>query len=165
MINLEEEKNLAISAQDTYDIISFALQEANDGNGFINSYVFERMLKILMIEVLYEDDRSEIQKKLSEDSILVVWNDLITEGYIDKLLEDYSSECDYVDGIASVWFEDYSNFKKSAAGIFSSVQTLAGNGLQDIMGQFSKMASNENANKIINIADKYGFNNDVPTSE
>ena len=59
MINLEIEKTLTFSAQDRYDIISFAMDAADD-NGFINSFVFERALYCYAFMMLRPERKDEL---------------------------------------------------------------------------------------------------------
>lgn len=61
MINLETEKSLALDAQERYDIISFAMDAADD-NGFINSFVFERALYCYAAIMLYPEYKEQLSE-------------------------------------------------------------------------------------------------------
>jgi hypothetical protein len=61
MINLETEKSLALNAQERYDIISLAMDAADD-NGFINSFIFERALYCYAAIILYPELREELSE-------------------------------------------------------------------------------------------------------
>ena len=66
MINLEIEKSLTLSAQDHYDIISFAIDAADD-NGFINSFVFERALYCYTFIILNPERKDELSPIAAEN--------------------------------------------------------------------------------------------------
>lgn len=68
MINLETEKSLALDAQERYDIISFAMDAADD-NGFINSFVFERALYCYTAIMLYPELKEDLSEKVASDLI------------------------------------------------------------------------------------------------
>lgn len=68
MINLETEKSLALDAQERYDIISFAMDAADD-NGFINSFVFERALYCYAAIMLYPEIAEELSEKVISNLI------------------------------------------------------------------------------------------------
>ena len=42
-INLDQEKDLQLTAQEVYDILDLAVQAADD-NGFVSEYVYERAI-------------------------------------------------------------------------------------------------------------------------
>ena len=58
-MNLEQEKNNVFMPQEVYEIISAAIDMADD-DGFINSYVFERALYVCAARTLYEDKKAQI---------------------------------------------------------------------------------------------------------
>lgn len=68
MINLEIEKSLALDAQERYDIISFAMDAADD-NGFINSFVFERALYCYAAIMLYPELKEDLSEKVASNLI------------------------------------------------------------------------------------------------
>ena len=68
MINLENEKSLALDAQERYDIIGFAMDAADD-NGFINSFVFERALYCFAAIVLYPEHKDKIVSHMQNSPI------------------------------------------------------------------------------------------------
>jgi hypothetical protein len=68
MINLETEKSLALDAQERYDIISFAMDAADD-NGFINSFVFERALYCYAAIMLYPEHKEELAELATSNLI------------------------------------------------------------------------------------------------
>ena len=69
MINLIFEHDSHLSSQDRYDIISFAMEAADD-NGFINSFVYERALYCYAAIMLYPERREEIGNLLSDSPIV-----------------------------------------------------------------------------------------------
>lgn len=127
MINLEIEKSLKITPQETYDIISKAIDLAND-EGFINQYVFERSLYIATLAVLDETARDSIADALAAgDSPLVIWSSLLEEGKIDSMIEDYAAEIEYIQTEASVWYDDYVTYAASPRGMIDSLEYLTSN--------------------------------------
>ena len=68
MINLENEKSLALDAQERYDVISFAMDAADD-NGFINSFIFERALYCYAAIMLYPEKKDILSQAVAADLI------------------------------------------------------------------------------------------------
>ena len=61
MINLAQEESYKLSAKDRYDILSFAIEAADDG-GFVSSFVFERAMYLYAAIILDEDRADDIIK-------------------------------------------------------------------------------------------------------
>lgn len=68
MINLDLEKTLALDAQERYDVISFAVDAADD-NGFINSFILERALYVYAAIMLYPEKKDEVSSLIVNNLI------------------------------------------------------------------------------------------------
>ena len=151
-INLEKEKNFALSAADRYDIISFAIEAADD-SGFLNSFVFERALYCYAALMLMEDNKIEIQAKLT-GNLMDAWDYCVEEGIIDEMVAQYSEVINQLSSEASIWFEEYNTYVTSARGILSIVEQFSGDIVQSAASALSKTAEDTGVNNIIDIANE-----------
>ena len=68
MINLAQEESYKLSAKDRYDILSFAIEAADDG-GFVSSFIFERAMYLYAAIILDEDRAENIREKIIQNLI------------------------------------------------------------------------------------------------
>ena len=124
MINLETEKSLTLSAQERYDIISMAMDAADD-NGFINSFVFERALYIYAAIILYPEHKDVISKAAAAD-LIKTWETLVENGVLESMVKDYSEDLDQLSQESKHWYNEYSDCAHSARGILEMIQQYSG---------------------------------------
>lgn len=159
MINLENEKSLALDAQERYDIISFAMDAADD-NGFINSFVFERALYCFAAIALYPEQKDIIVKAMTE-SPMIAWLILIDQKILDKMIEEYEPTIKQLADEAQVWFNEYSDWAHSARGILDIVQQFTGNFVENAANSLTASAEESGVSKIIDIANEWGMGRDA----
>lgn len=155
MINLEIEKSLHLSAQDRYDIISFAM-EAADENGFINSFVFERALYCYTAIMLYPEHKDLISQAVAEN-LIKAWETLIENGFIEQMTKDYETELSIITQEAQSWYEEYSDWAHSARGILDTVQTFSGNIVQNAATMLKNTAQETGVEDILEVAEDWGM--------
>lgn len=159
-MNLELEKNNVFSAQEIYNIISEAIDMADD-DGFINSFVFERALYVCAARVLYQDQEDIfdlINTSLIEDgSPLMTWQKLLENEVIDSMAAEYKDSLDNLATIGNTWFEEYTEAAHSMRSIVDVIEALTGGMASTMTGQLDAFKDAEVQN-IINIADKWGLN-------
>lgn len=159
MINLETEKSLALDAQERYDIISFAMDAADD-NGFINSFVFERALYCFAAINLYPEHKELITQAMTVSPI-ETWKLLITNGLIEAMMKQYGTTLDQLADEAKIWFDEYSDWAHSARGILDVVQQFSGDILQNAAGRLTSTAEETGVSDLLEIADEWGMNRDA----
>lgn len=165
MINLEIEKSLNITPQETYDIISKAVDLAND-EGFINQYVFERSLYVAAMAVFNEDERDMIADELAAGaSPLVIWHGLLVDGKIDAMVEKYQSEIEYIQEQASIWYDDYVTYAASPRGMIDSLDALMTAFTGDMTSQVEALQNSDKITEAIEVANKWGMNNSLGLEE
>lgn len=159
-MHIEQEKKSVFTPQETYEIISAAIDMADD-EGFINSYVFERALYVCAARTLYEDKANEINTSLLEDgSPLITWKKLLDEGIIDQMAAEHGESLDYLASLGQVWFEEYSEAAHSLRSLVDVIQTLM-DGMAGNMGkQLDMLKQDADVQNVINIADKWGLDRD-----
>lgn len=159
-MNLEQEKNNVFTPQETYDIISAAIDMADD-EGFVNSYVFERALYVCAARTLYEDKTDEINSSLLEDgSPLVTWKKLLDERIIDQMATEQEESLDYLASLGQIWFEEYTEAAHSLRSLVDVIQALT-DGMASNMGKQLDMFKKDNdVQNVIDIADKWGLDRD-----
>ena len=156
-MNLEQEKSNVFTPQETYEVISAAIDMADD-EGFVNSYVFERALYVCAARILYEDKTEQINTSLLENgSPLITWKELLDDGTIDQMMAEHSESLDYLASFGATWFEEYTEAAHSLRSLIDVIQTftdgMAGN-MSKQLDMFKQDAEVQNA---IDIADKWGL--------
>lgn len=159
MINLIFEHDLHLSSQDRYDIISFAMEAADD-NGFINSFVYERALYCYAAIMLYPERREEIGDLLS-DSPIVAWEQLIEDGTIATMKEEYNEELNVLSDEGAVWYDEYADWAHSARGILDMVQNFTGDIVQAAARKLQGAAQQSGVSELLDIADDWGMNRKI----
>ena len=161
MIDLEKEKSYALSAKDRYDILTFATDVADDG-GFVNSFVFERAIYCFAAILLVEDQalKADIQGRVAAN-LVEAWDYLIQNDIIQELIENYREDFDILGNEGANWIEDYDKYATSARGILNLVEQFSGDIVQSAATQLNNSMNETNAANIIQIADKWGLNNEV----
>ena len=156
-MNLEQEKNNVFTPQETYEIISAAIDMADD-EGFVNSYVFERALYVCAARVIYEDKFDEINESLLENgSPLITWKELLDNGTVDQMVAEYGESLNYLASLGQNWFEEYTEAAHSLRSLVDVIQTLM-NGMSENMGkQLDMFKQDTDVQNVIDIADKWGL--------
>lgn len=156
-ILFETETAKKLTSQDTYDIIHFAAQSAED-NGFVNQFVFERALYAYAAIILYPDRKEEIGRMVS-NNILDAWDALLADGTIEDMNKNFAVDMDALGRICSVWLDDYIKYLQSARGILSSFQEFSGEIIQTAVEKFKTVSDEVGANQVLEIANNWGMNN------
>ena len=159
MINLKNEKSLALDAQERYDIISFAMDAADD-NGFINSFVFERALYCFAAINLYPEYKDDLVNDM-QNSPIVAWNILVQNGLMDRMVESYETTLIQLSTEAKIWFDEYSDWAHSARGVLDVVQQFSGNIVQNAAIRLTDTAQETGVSNLLDIADEWGMNRDA----
>ena len=160
-MQLLQEKDSCFTAQEAYQIISDAIDFAEEDNGFINSFIFERALWICAARTLYEDKVDEINTSLLEDgSPLITWNSLIEDGTIDQMVADHKESLDYLAADASKWFDEYTEAAHSMRSLVDVINALM-EGMSGNLGkQLDAFKQDSDIQNVIDIADKWGLDRD-----
>lgn len=161
-IDLKTEKEVKLSPQEIYDICDFSVQASYD-DGFMNSYIFERALYIFMSIRLYEDQADEITA-LAAENINSAWQYLMDNDIVENMLANYQNECDYIGTIGEQWFNDYTTYAHSARGLLNTIQTFTGDIVTRAAEQFKNVDNGSNIQEVLEIADEWGMNNNMPTN-
>jgi hypothetical protein len=159
-MHIEQEKNNVFTPQETYEIISAAIDMADD-DGFVNSYVFERALYVCAARTLYEDKADEINSSLLEDgSPLITWKKLLDEEVIEHMVVEHSESLDYLATLGQNWFEEYTEAAHSLRSLVDVIQTLM-DGMAGNMGkQLDMIKQDTDIKNVMEIADKWGLDRD-----
>ena len=156
-MNLEQEKNSIFTSQETYEIISAAIDMA-DEEGFVNSYVFERALYVCAARTLYEDKADQINISLLENgSPLVTWKELLDDGTIDQMIAEHSESLDYLASLGENWFEEYTEAAHSLRSLVDVIETLMGGMAENMGKQLDMFKKDAEVQNVIDIADKWGL--------
>ena len=163
MIDIDFEKSRKLSTQDMYDIVSFAADASYD-NGFMNEFIFERALYVFAAIILYPEDKEKLVG-IAAKNINDAWDKIISEGVVDKMMDEYAAELNKIADIGEVWFDDYCAYTLSARGLLDVFQNISGNFLQNSLKQIRDVAQEEGVSNILDIADKWGMNNSIEIPE
>jgi hypothetical protein len=158
-MNLEKEKARTLSSADVYAVIDFALQTAED-SGFINSYLFEKMLYCYAAITLYQDRKEEIAAQLTSDP-LGTFDALLDDGTIDKMLKEYAADLEYIAENGQIWFNEFTHYSCSARGLFGVIQEFSNDIVAQATQQLKAATSNPELQQVTDIAEKWGMNNSL----
>lgn len=157
-MNIDKEKAYKLSSQERYDIISHAMDVAED-DGFINQFVFIRSLYVFAARALYPEMLEQIDEDLVTGSPMVAWDRMLEDDVVDTMIKDYSDELNALAEEGRIWLEDFMTYRNSARGIVDILQVFT-NSIADNMGQSLEMLKNDvDVQAALDIADKYGMNN------
>ena len=162
-MNLNLEKESVLSSQDRYDIIHFAQQSAVE-EGFCNKFLFLRALYLYAAIILDEEHKEELQAKISED-LLGTWDYAIKENIISNMLQSYPKEMELLADESQQWFEEYIAWSKSLRGVVDVFQNYSADIMQQAAAQLQNIENDSSLGKVIDIANKWGMNNDTSVSE
>ena len=163
MINLAQEESYKLSAKDRYDILSFAIEAADDG-GFVSSFVFERAMYLYAAIILDEDRANDIREKITQN-LIEAWDYAIQEKIIQEMLESYKDDLDQLAEEGWSWFEEYNNYILSARGVLSFAQEFSGDIVSSAATVLKDTMEETGAKNIIDIADEWGMNRTILKSE
>lgn len=156
MIDLNFEHNKKLSTQFIYEIINDALQVAED-EGFLNSFLFQRALYVFAAATLYEDQTKNIMEKIPQFPQL--WDELVENGVIDKLKQEYSEELDMLCAIGQEWFNEYDEHIHSSYAVVTAISNIVNNFTSNFQNQVNEFTANEDISKVIETAKEWGMDN------
>lgn len=161
MIDLQIENERSIGTSDALAIVNMATQLA-EINGTVSSFLYERALLMLLVQVLYPE------KNISEaicDDFGGTWDDLIEDGTIEKLNAEHDLDVEFLNSMAASWYDEYISFSQSARGVIDFVQSFAGDTFAKSKEQLQNLAGSQELMKALNIANDWGMNNGVVASD
>ena len=159
-MDLSKEKSNRLSAKDRYDILTFAIEAADD-NGFVNSFVFERAIYCYAAIILTEDElKDNIRSKIAEN-LVEAWDWLVENNTIQELMTEYKEEFDILANEGAIWFEEYDKYATSARGILSLVEQFSGDIVNSAASALRNTAEETGISNIIQIADDWGMNREL----
>lgn len=159
-INIPVEKDYFITPQQTYDIISAAIEDAYD-NGFINKYVFYRaMLSHLYVTLENLDEINSAEEHMNiHTSPLEYWYEHI-DG-ISEMLDKYQKEMSYLEETASQWIQDYIEYAYSLRGLLDNISTLVASGAEKVQQEYDNFTNSNDLKEAMKIAEEWGFNRET----
>lgn len=163
MIDLTIEKNKQLSSQDLYDIMSFAMQSAEDG-GFLNSFIFQRALYCFAAVVIFQERKDELAPMVAEN-VLTAWDALLEDGTLDELRANYQEEMDYLADNGRIWFEEFGAYAHSARGLLNTIQEFSGDILGEAANKLTATAKETGVQELLQVADEWGMNNHPISAE
>lgn len=163
MIDLKFEKEKSLSTQDAYDIISFAVDAADDG-GFINSFILERAIYEYAVIMFNQDKRDELAPMVAKN-INSAWDYMLENGLIDELVNEHEQEVSYIAANAETWAKEYCEYAHSARGIMDTVQSVTGKLSDNMLSKFNEKINDTDIKSVLDIANNWGMNNVAPSTD
>lgn len=159
MIDLSKEKNSVLTAQERYEICSFAI-DAAESSGFLNSFIFERAIYCYAVIMLLEDDsQKDNVRALASKNILECWDHIVDSDILQEIQGQYGDIFDIIAEEAWIWFKEYNTYITSARGILSFVEQFSGDILSNAINTLQSTVNDTEVNNVIDIANKWGLNN------
>lgn len=156
-MDLSKEKESKLSSRDRYDILTFAIEAADDG-GFVSSFIFERAIYCYAAVVLAEDNlKDDIRSKVA-DNLIDAWDYLVQNNIIQELKDEYQKEFDLLAEEGEIWLEEYELFSSSARGVLSVVEQFTGDSVVNAAAALKDTAEQTGVANILEIADEWGMN-------
>ena len=162
MIDLNFEHEKKISSQDLYNIVSNAIDVAND-DGMLNSFIFQRALYVFAAAVVYEEQTENIMTKISNFPEL--WDELVENNTIDNLKNDYAQEVTMLSSIGKDWFEEYNEHIHSSYAVVTAVSDIIQNFTANFQNQVNDLSKNKVFSDLVKTASQWGMNNDNPAEK
>ena len=159
-LNFEHEKKL--STQDMYNIISIAIDTADD-DGMLNSFTFQRALYAIAAATVYADQTDRIMTGLPNFPML--WDDLIADNIIDNLCNDYPTELAELCRVGETWFDEYNEHIHSSYAIVTAISNIVQNFSSNFKDQVENFTNNEDINQLIKTASEWGMDNNDPANK
>lgn len=163
MIDISFEKERSIKTQDMYDIISFAIESANEG-GFINTFVLERAIYVYTALILNEEKREKIQEK-NAISPLAAWDFIVEEGIVEELAENHTALLENLAKYVAVWADDRMEYEHSVRGLLDTIQTVSGDIVENMRKSLSETVDNGDVKEVLKIANDWGLNREIQEDE
>lgn len=157
MINLEQEKKISFTTQQVYDVVSFAVQAAED-NGFINSFVLERALYEYMVLLTLDGEEKSKLASLVAQNVNEAWTYLLENDVLPEFIKEHGEDIDYVAEVAANWSKEYTEYAHSARGVLAAFQEVTGNINQVAAEQLQKITGGEETKEVLRIANDWGLN-------
>lgn len=152
-MDLSKEKESKLSSRDRYDILTFAIEAADDG-GFVSSFIFERAIYCYAAVVLAEDNlKDDIRSKVA-DNLIDAWDYLVQNNIIQELKDEYQKEFDLLAEEGEIWLEEYELFSSSARGVLSVVEQFTGDSVVNAAAALKDTAEQTGVANILEIADE-----------
>lgn len=157
-INIPVERDYFITPQQTYDIVSAAIEDAYD-DGFINKYVFYRSMLVHMYITLEEPDEVLASEKHLQAHLspLEYWYDNLEA--IAAMLEKYDTS--YLEDIASSWIEDYTEYAYSLRGLLDNISGTIDTMMNRAENDYKELTENQDLVNALQIAEEWGSNREI----
>lgn len=162
-IDLVKEKESKLTSQDMYDIIAFSVEAAND-NGFMNSFIFNRALYLFAAIVLYPEKKEEFSHIVA-NNVNSAWDKMIEDGVIEDMIATFPTELEMLAENGRVWFDEYAEYAHSARGLLDTIQMFTGDIVKAAAEQLQSASVQSGVQEVMEIADKWGMNNEVAKFE
>lgn len=159
-IHPETEKNLVLNAQNVYDILDMSIQAADD-NGFVNEFVYDRVIYVFLASYLCPKHTIEISNIISETNPLEAWDYCCNENLILEMQEKYPHEISFVEDIKVTWLRNYVEYAHSARGLLNTIQEFTSDIVNQTVNKFNKINEGSDVQQVLEIAEKWGLNEAV----
>lgn len=163
-IYFKKERDLRLDTQEIYDILDFAIQAADD-DGFVSEYVYERAIYVYAICTLMPEYAEEVSNLITIKNPLEAWHYCCTEELIDKLVEDYSEEIEFLAEQGKIWLENYLDYAHSARGLLSTIQSFSSDIVAQTVEKFKEANNGSDIQQVLSIAENWGMNSGFDAEE
>ena len=162
-IDLKQEKECELSAQDRYDIIDAAVACSYD-NGFMNSFIFSRALYNFAFAAFSETDnvaRKELFINITSNPLLY-WEEHLDE--IEDMQKQHVDALNVLADDANTWFADYTEYAYSTRGMLDNLGDIMNGVTQKAQDELLAMQQDGELQSVFDIAQEWGLNNGQTTN-
>lgn len=161
-INLSEEKDNIFSARARYDIIADAIEAAYD-DGFMNGFIFPRVV-LLGIAAQYFEDDFEYDRETFESPRLAIktmplelWDLNLQNDVLIKTVDAIPLEVNDILQTGNLWFMDYTSYAYSLRGLLDNIAPLIEGVTQRADQELNDLLNNGEIQEAINTGKDWGL--------
>ena len=164
-INLTEEKDNIFSARARYDIIADAIEAAYD-DGFMNGFIFPRVVLLGIASQYFEDD-FEYDRETFESPRLAIktmplelWDLNLQNDVLIKTVDAIPLEVNDILQTGNLWFMDYTSYAYSLRGLLDNIMPVMENITQNADTDLQALLNNGQIQQAINTGKEWGLKTD-----
>lgn len=129
--------------------------------GFINPVAFGTVIWLYLTVGLRPELTEELDKIIETDSVFAAMDKLQNDGVINDLIKDHSDDVIYTFSLAEMWYRQYAKFTPTFAGQVGKLSFLTEDFVKDAIQGVQKVLSEGNAEKVMQIAEAWGMDNEL----
>lgn len=149
----------------TADVVSRieAALNAAEIDGFVNPVAFGTVLWLYLVVAIKPELADELDKLSETDGVFAAVDKLQKDGVIAEIMKTNEKDIAYAFNLADLWYRQYAKFTPTFAGQVGKLSFLTEDFVKDALQGLQKVMSEGNAEKVMQIAEAWGMDNELPS--